>query len=129
VRSDDRNQPAAPEPGPIVQAIIDQLLATITDLEPCDHDKEAFALWISTRPDHLLCGFCYQAAQVLAEAIQCAACPNTAGNPDRDAVIIAKLRDDLGAHIYLCHACTQADLSTLSNPEAPPSENSNRADS
>ncbi|HET7016150.1 MAG TPA: hypothetical protein VFI65_19670 [Streptosporangiaceae bacterium] len=93
----------------MVQVIIDQLLATVTDLVPCEHDKEGFALWISTRPGHLLCGFCYQAAQVLAEEVQCAACPNAAGDPERDAVI-AKLRDNLGAHIYLCHACTQTDL-------------------
>jgi hypothetical protein len=73
----------------------------------------------------VLCGFCYQAAQVLAQDVQCAACPGTAGDPDRDAVIIAKLRDNLGAHIYMCHACTQADLSMLSDLEVPPSEDSN----
>ncbi len=110
---------------PTVQAIINQLRAAISGLEPCEHDKEGFALWISTRPHHLLCGFCYQAAQVLADDVQCAVCPNTAGDPVRDAVIVAKLRDDLGAHIYLCHACTQANLGTLSDREAPHSDDSN----
>lgn len=63
--------------------------------------------------DYLLCGFCYQAAQVLAENIRCAACGRPAGDPDRDAEVISKLSDDLGAHFYLCKACIKADLRSL----------------
>lgn len=91
-------------------AVIARLLATVNDLETCEHDKDGFALWISTRPGALLCGFCYQAAQVLAGDVRCAACARPAADPGHDAVIIAKVSDHLGAHIYLCHACADADL-------------------
>jgi hypothetical protein len=47
------------------------LLARVSELELCEHDPDGFALWISIRPGMLLCGFCYQAARVLAEAIRC----------------------------------------------------------
>jgi hypothetical protein len=92
------------------QAVIDQLLATVRGLEPCEHDKDGFALWISLRPGRLLCGFCYQSAQVLAEDISCAACASPAGDPELDAVVIAKISDELGAHIYMCGTCADADL-------------------
>jgi len=32
----------APTPGPVGQDLIDRLLATSTDLEPCKHDKQGF---------------------------------------------------------------------------------------
>ena len=111
VRSPKRRQPTEPVLGANGQAVIDRLLATLADLELCDHDKDGFALWISTRPGHLLCGFCYQAAQILAENIRCAACSNPAGDHDHDRVIIANLSGDLGAHFYLCQACADSDLS------------------
>ncbi len=41
---------------------------------------------------------CYQAAQVLAENIQCTACGQAAGNPDTDAIVVLKVADWLGAH-------------------------------
>ncbi len=90
--------------------VIDWLLATVTVLEACEHDLDGFALWISTRSGHLLCGFCYQAAQVLADDIRCAACGEPAGDPGRDAVVIAKISDALSVHFYLCHACADTDL-------------------
>jgi hypothetical protein len=58
----------------------------------------------------LLYGFCNQAAQVLVEHIRCAACTSPAGDPSYDAVVIAKVSDEFGAHFYLCHACAGADL-------------------
>jgi hypothetical protein len=74
----------------------------------CEHGKDRFALWISIRPGYLLCGFCYLAAQVLAEDIRCAACAGAAGDPDTDVTgTIAKISDELGARFYLCgHAPT-----------------------
>ncbi len=90
--------------------MIDRLLATVTELDVCEHDLDGFALWISTRPGHLLCGFCNQAAQVMAEDIRCAACWEPAGDPGRDAVVVAKVSDALGVHFYLCHVCADADL-------------------
>jgi hypothetical protein len=91
-------------------AVIDRLLDAVDELEPCEHDKDGFALWISLRPGYLLCGFCYQAAQVLAADICCTACASAAGDPDLDAVVIVKLSEDLGAHFYLCGGCAEADL-------------------
>ena len=60
------------------QAVVDGLLARVSGLEFCEHDPDGFAMWTSTRPDGLLCGFCYQAAQVLAENIMC---PPADGRP------------------------------------------------
>jgi hypothetical protein len=59
-------QPSRPAMGPQGQAVVDRLLAHVTELEFCEHDAEGFAMWIATRPGRLLCGFCYQAAQLLA---------------------------------------------------------------
>jgi hypothetical protein len=73
--------------------VVDGLLARAGDLEFCEHDRNGFALWIATRPGNLLCGFCYQAAQVLAENIRCTACGRPAGNPDTDAVVVLKIAD------------------------------------
>jgi len=86
--------------------VIGHLLSVLLPgLEPCGHDKDGFALWISTRPGHLLCGFCYQAAQVLAEDVRCAACGRPAGDPSRGSAVVARLSGDLGAHFCLCGAC------------------------
>jgi hypothetical protein len=92
--------------------VIDRLLVLAGGLEPCEHDKDGFALWISVRPGHLLCGFCDPAAQVLAEDSRCAACAGPAGDPDLDAVVVAKISDQLGAHYDLCAACAGADLTS-----------------
>jgi len=73
-------RPTNPKIGARGRAVIDRLLATSGGLEPCDHDKDGFALWISIRPGYLLCGFCYQAARVLAGDIRCAACAGAAGD-------------------------------------------------
>jgi hypothetical protein len=67
--------------GPRGQAVVDGLLARVPGLEFCEHDSDGFAMWIATRPGRLLCGFCYQAAQVLAENVVCAACGQPAGDP------------------------------------------------
>ncbi len=56
-------------------------------------------------------GFCYRAAQVLAANIRCAACASPAGDADRDAVVIARLTEDLGAHLYLCQDCADCAFS------------------
>jgi hypothetical protein len=58
----------------------------------------------------LLCDFCYQAAQVLARDIRCAACPQPAGDPGTDAVVVARVAARLGAHFYLCSLCAELDL-------------------
>jgi hypothetical protein len=105
-----RREPALPALGPRGQAIVGGLLARVDDLEFCEHDPDGFALWIATRPGNLLCGFCYQAAQVLAENIRCTACGRPAGNPDTDAVVVLKIADWLGAHFYLCQSCADHDL-------------------
>ncbi|HEX9034724.1 MAG TPA: hypothetical protein VF834_23005 [Streptosporangiaceae bacterium] len=102
--------PDTPDIGANGQAVIDRVLATVAELEACEHELDGFALWISTRPRHLLCGFCYQACQVLAHDIRCAACREPAGDPSCDAVVVAKISDALGVHFYLCHACADTDL-------------------
>jgi hypothetical protein len=58
----------------------------------------------------LLCDFCYQAAQVLAGGIRCAACGQPAGDPDTDAVVVATVAPRLGAHFYLCSSWAELEL-------------------
>ena len=99
-----------PAMGPRGQAVADGLLARVPGLEFCEHDSDGFAMWIATRPGRLLCGFCYQAAQVLAENVVCAACGQPAGDPDKDAMVVVKVTDWLGAHFYLCQSCTDLDM-------------------
>jgi hypothetical protein len=106
--SDD--QQALPGIGPRGQAVIDQLLATAPALEFCEHGRADFAFWIAAHPGMLLCDFCYQAAQVLATDIGCAACGQPAGNPGRDAVVVARVAPWLGAHFSLCSRCAELDL-------------------
>jgi hypothetical protein len=69
-----------------------------------------------TRPDHLLCRFCYQAAQVLAHDVKCPACGQQAGDPDQDAIVLAQVTDRLGAHLYLCRSCADLDLGYTRQP-------------
>jgi hypothetical protein len=45
-----------PATGPNGQAVIDWLLARVGELEFCEHDLDGSAIWISTRPNRLLCG-------------------------------------------------------------------------
>jgi len=72
---------ALPGIGPRGQAVIDQLLATVTALEFCEHGRGDFAFWIAARPGMVLCDFCYQAAQLLATDIRCPACGSQPGIP------------------------------------------------
>jgi hypothetical protein len=90
--------------------VIDQLLARVTDLEFCEHPSPDFAFWIATRPGMLLCEFCYEAAQVLAEDIRCAGCGQAAGDPGKDAMVVGKAAAWLGVHFYLCVLCADLDL-------------------
>jgi hypothetical protein len=101
---------ALPDMGPRGQAVLDQLLATVTELDYCEHDCAEFAFWIAARPGMLLCEFCYQVAQVLAGDIECAACGRPAGDRGRDAVVVARVTAGLGAHFYLCSWCAELDL-------------------
>ena len=82
----------------------------MTELEFCEHAPEDFAFWIAIGPGLLLCGFCSQAAQILAGDIRCAACRQPAGDPDTDAVVVARIASWLDAHFYLCSACAALDL-------------------
>jgi hypothetical protein len=91
-----------PATDPTGQAVLEWLISRISELEFCEHDPEGFAMWISTRPGQLLCRFCYQAAQVLAQDVRCPAFGQQAGDPDQDAIVLAKVTDWLGAHLYLC---------------------------
>jgi hypothetical protein len=101
VRLPKRGRRSAPAAGGSATAVVGWLMTTVTELESCEHGKEDFALWISAWPGMLLCMLCYQAAQVLAEEIRWAACASLAGDPGRDAVVIAKVSDELGAHLPL----------------------------
>jgi hypothetical protein len=105
-----RSRPSSPAIGAKSQAVMEGLLARVPGLEFCEHDLDGFAMWIATRPGSLLCKFCYQAAQVLAENVTCASCGQPAGDPDKDAMVVAKVTDWLGAHFYLCTSCTDLDI-------------------
>jgi hypothetical protein len=69
----DHRRQTLPQMGPHGQAVINQLLARAADLQFCEHAPLDFAFRIASRPGMLLCDFCYQAAQMLAEDIRCAA--------------------------------------------------------
>lgn len=101
---------ALPGIGPRGQAVIDQLLATVTELEYCEHGRGDLAFWIAVRRGMVLCDFCYQAAQVLTTDISCAACGQPAGDLRTGAVVMARVASWLGAHFYLCSWCTELDL-------------------
>jgi hypothetical protein len=90
--------------------VAERLLARVTELEFCEHAPEDFAFWIATRPGMLLCEFCSQAAQVTAGDKRCAACGQPAGDPDADAVVVARIASWLGACFYLCSVCAELDL-------------------
>jgi hypothetical protein len=107
---------ALPGIGPRGQAVIDQLLATVTELEFCEHGRGDFAFWIAARPGMLLCGFCYETAQVLATDIMCAACGQPAGDPGTDAVVVARVAPWLGACFSLCSRCAELDLRHTRHP-------------
>lgn len=101
---------ALPGIGPRGQAVIDQLLATVTELEFCEHGRGDFAFWIAARPGMLLCDFCYQAAQVLATDVRCAACGQPAGDPGTDALVVARVGPWIGVHFSRCSRCAELDL-------------------
>jgi hypothetical protein len=106
---------ALPPIGPRGQAVIDQLLVRVSELKFCEHTPIDFAFWIATRPAMLLCDFCYQAAQVLAEDIQCEACGQPAGDPGKDVIVVGKAAIWLGAHFYFCSLCAELDLRHVRN--------------
>lgn len=91
-------------------------MATVSELEPCEHGCGDFAFWIATRPRRLLCEFCYGAAQVLAGDIRCAARGQPAGDPGTDAVVVVRVAPWLGAHFYLCGGCADLDLRGTAQP-------------
>jgi hypothetical protein len=99
-----------PPAGPHTERIFDKLLPRLDGLQCCEHRPGDFTMWISTRPDRLLCSSCYWAAQQ-APGIRCAACHGPAGDPDNDAVIVGKISEFIGAHVYLCRACYAIDIS------------------
>jgi hypothetical protein len=105
-----RSRRSVPAMGSRGQAVVDRLLSRVSELEFCEHEQDGFSMWIATRPGMLLCSFCYQAAQVLAENILCAACAQSAGDPDTDAMVVVKVADWFGAHFCLCQSCTDLDL-------------------
>ena len=105
-----RSRRSLPAMGAKSQAMVEGLLARVPGLELCEHDPDGFAMWIATRPGSLLCKFCYQAAQVLAENVVSGACGQPAGDPDMDAMVMVKVTDWLGAHFYLCRSCAELDM-------------------
>jgi len=62
------------------------------------------------------CKFCYQSAQVLAQDVTCSACGDQAGDPDQDAIILAKVAAWLGAHVHLCGSRADLDLGYTGKP-------------
>jgi hypothetical protein len=110
VRFPEPPQGPLPPAGPNTERLIDELLHRLDSLQVCEHHRGDFAMWISARPDHLLCNSCYRAAQQ-APGICCAACQGPAVDPDHDAIIVAKINESTGAHLYLCHTCHTIDMS------------------
>lgn len=63
-----------------------------------------------------VCGFCYQAAQVLATNIGCAACGQLAGDPGTDAVVMARVVPWLGGPLLSVSWCAELDLRHTRHP-------------
>jgi hypothetical protein len=82
--------------------VVDKLLAEVTELEFCEHELDGFAMWIVTRPDRLLCKFCYQALRCWQRTSWARPCGQPAGDPVQDAIVVVKVMNWLGAHFYLC---------------------------
>jgi hypothetical protein len=78
-KRDRRPEPAM---GPQAQGVVDALLSRVSELQFCEHEQGGSSMWIATRPGMLMCRFCYQVTQVLAEDIICAASGHPAGDPD-----------------------------------------------
>ena len=70
---------APPQMGHHGQAVVDQLLTRVAELEFCERASGDLVFWIATRPGMLLCEFCSQAAQVLPGDIRCAVCGTASG--------------------------------------------------
>jgi hypothetical protein len=87
------------------------VLARFSVLVECEHlaaGEDAF--WVALQPDGLLCGFCWEAVQVLAGDAACSSCARPAGDPRRDCVVVAKPVTGLAVHFWLCEACSNADI-------------------
>ena len=66
--------------GPRALAVIESVLARFSVLVECEHLAEGQdAFWVALQPDSLLRGFCWEAAQVLADGAACSACGRPAG--------------------------------------------------
>jgi hypothetical protein len=92
-------------------AVIESVLARFSVLVECEHLAEGEdAFWVALQPDSLLCGFCWEAAQVLAGDAACSACGRPATDPHRDCVVVAKPVTGLAVHFWLCEACSNADI-------------------
>jgi hypothetical protein len=97
--------------GPRALAVIESVLARFSVLVECEHLAEGQdAFWVALRPDGLLCGFCWEAAQLLAGDAACSSCARPAGDPRRDCVVVAKPVTGLAVHFWLCEACGNADI-------------------
>jgi predicted amidophosphoribosyltransferase len=80
-------------------------------LAECEHLAEGQdSFWVALQPDGLLCGFCWEAAQVLAGDVACSSCSRPAGDAGRDCVIVAKPVTGVVVHFWLCQACGDADV-------------------
>jgi len=99
----------APGAGPSACWAILAISRGSAKLEFCEHVPVDLAFWTAIRPAMLLCDFCYQTAQALAEDIRCAACGQPAGDPVQDAVVVARVAAWLGAYFYLCALCAELD--------------------
>jgi hypothetical protein len=92
-------------------AVIESVLARLIVLVKGEHLAEGQdAFWVALQPDGLLCGLCWEAAQVLAGDAACSSCARPAGDPCRDCVVVAKPATGLAVHFWLCEACSNADI-------------------
>jgi hypothetical protein len=97
--------------GPRALAVIESVLARFSVLVECEHLAEGEdAFWVALQPDGLLCGFCWEAAQLLTGDAACSSCARPPGDPGRDCVVVAKPVTGLAVHFWLCETCGNADI-------------------
>ena len=95
--------------GPRALAVIESVLARFSVLVECEHLAEGQdAFWVALQPDSLLCGFCWEAAQVLAGDAACSSCARPAGDPRRDCVVVANADFRAGGSGQSCRVIAAA---------------------
>ena len=97
----------------LVRSVTSAVVLAAGERPWCEHGRpdDGFGYWSSLRPDVIMCGFCFGAAQAMAAAedFRCSGCGGPAPDKDRDVSVAARLEDWLGVYFLLYGRCCAAD--------------------